>query len=73
MGITFSLPQTALIRNGRDINGLYLEWIIGELKPEQLKKLIEAKEVAGEMGRSIFNLTENQLNTIREFANRITP
>jgi len=73
MGYESTLPEHAQIRTGKDINGIFLERISIELKPEQLFEIAKAHKIDLQLGNTKFGFTKNQMNTIRDFAKYITP
>ena len=73
LGMQFPLPMSAKVRNSNDVNGLFMESMRVELKPEQFSKMANAKKVEFRLGNASFGFTEDQMNTLREFANRIKP
>jgi hypothetical protein len=73
LGMQVPLPMHAQVRGGKNVNGLVMEWMFVDLKPEQLSKLVNAKKVALQLGDATFEFTSDQMNTVREFAKRITP
>jgi hypothetical protein len=73
LGLQNPLPPNANVGQGRAIDQLYLEWLIIELKPEQFARLAQAHKVEFQIGRTKFQFTDDQMNTIRAFASSITP
>lgn len=73
LGLENPLPASALVREGKDIDRLYMEWLLIDLKMEQFAKIARAGTVEFQIGKTRFQFTENQMNTVRAFASRITP
>ena len=73
LGLETFLPATARVREGKDIDRLYMEWLLIDFKIEQFSKIAKAKTVEFRIGRTGFQFTENQMNTIRTFSSLITP
>ncbi len=72
LGLQNPLPANAKVAQGRTIDHLYLEWLIIELKPEQFARLAQSRKVEFQIGRTKFQFTDDQMNTIRAFASLIT-
>lgn len=72
LGMQIPLPASAEVRSG-NVNGLFMEWVLIDLKPEQFFRIANAKKVGFRLGSTSFGFTENQLNTVRDFASRIKP
>jgi hypothetical protein len=68
-----SLPLSAKVRDGDNVNGLFMEWMFIDMKPEQFLKIANAKKVEFRLGNTSFEFTEDQMNTVRDFASRIKP
>jgi hypothetical protein len=73
MGQPSQLPGNARIRNGDGINGIFMEQLFFQLKPEQLLKIAGARNVELQLGETRFALTANQLSTARSFLGQIDP
>ena len=73
LGLQNPLPPAANVAMGRDIDHLYLEWLLIELKPAQFAKLAQSGSVEFQIGRTKFQFTDNQMGTIRAFAALIKP
>jgi hypothetical protein len=73
LGIQILLPLSAKIRDGNNVNGLFMEWMLTDMKPEQFLKIANAKKVEFRLGNTSFGFTENQMDTVRDFASRIKP
>ncbi|MBD0371866.1 MAG: hypothetical protein ICV60_13585 [Pyrinomonadaceae bacterium] len=73
LGLENPLPAGARVREGKDIDGLYMEWLSINLKWEQFTKIATAKTVEFQIGKTRFQFTENQMNTVRAFASHLTP
>ena len=67
------LPDSAQIKAQGGVNGLFMEQIFVELKPEQLQKVAGAKKVEIQIGASKFELTDEYLSTTRDFNSRLIP
>jgi len=72
LGLQNPLPANAKVGQGRTIDHLYLEWLIIDLKPEQFARLAQSRKVEFQIGRTKFQFTDDQMNTIRAFASLIT-
>jgi TonB family protein len=68
-----SLPENARIKNGQEINGIFMEQIFFQLKPEQLSKIATARSVELKMGATEFALIVDYQNIARSFLSRIDP
>jgi len=73
LGLQNPLPPNAQVANGRDIEHLYLEWLIIELKPEQFAQMARTHNLEFQIGKTKFQFTGSQMDTIRAFAALITP
>lgn len=74
MGMQVPFPQSAAVRNaGGDVNGLTMEWVEINIKPEQLSKLAAASEVRFQLGSTTFALNEEHLQILRDFVSQLTP
>ena len=73
LGMGISLPLSAKVRDGNNVNGLFMEWMFIDMKPEQFLKIANAKKVEFRLGNTSFEFTEDQMNTVRDFASRIKP
>jgi hypothetical protein len=73
LGLQNPLPPNANVAQGRTVDQLYLEWLLIELKPEQFARLAQSHKVEFQIGRTKFQFTDDQMNTIRAFASSITP
>ncbi|MGB7923858.1 MAG: hypothetical protein WCF57_11495 [Pyrinomonadaceae bacterium] len=73
LGMQIPVPMSATVRNGDNVNGLFMELMHIEMKPEQFAKIANAKKVEFRMGNTSFAFTEDQMNTVRDFAGRIKP
>jgi hypothetical protein len=73
IGLQNPLPPTAKVSEGRDIDHLYMEWLFIKLKPEQLAKIAKSHKLGFQIGKTNFQFTESQMNTIRAFVSLITP
>jgi hypothetical protein len=73
LGLQNPLPPNAKVAQGRDIDHLYLEWLIIELKPERFAKIAQSHNVEFQIGQTKFQFTDNQMKTLRAFAALITP
>lgn len=73
LGLQNPLPPNAKVAQGRDIVHLYLEWLIIELKPEQFARIAQSHNLECQIGRTKFQFTSDQMNTIRAFASLVTP
>ena len=73
LGLQNPLPPNARVANGRDIDHLYLEWLIIELKPEQFAQMAQTRNLEFQIGKTNFKFTDSQMDTIRAFAALITP
>jgi len=67
------LPDNAQVRAQGGVNGLFMEQIFVELKPEQLTKIANAKKVEIQLGISKFGFTDEYLSTTRDFNSRLIP
>lgn len=67
------LPKTAQVKAQGDINGLYMEQIFFEFKPDQLQKIAQAKKVEMQLGVTKLVFANEYLSTIRDFANHLVP
>lgn len=73
IGYENTLPKEAQIRAGKDVNGVFMEEIFLQLKPEQFLEIAKAQMIDLQLGSTKFGFTENQMSTMRDFAKRITP
>lgn len=73
LGLSNPMPANALVKEGKDVGRLYMEWLLIALKPEQFSKIAKAKTVELQIGKTKFQFTENQMNTVRAFNSQITP
>jgi len=73
LGLQNPLPPNAKVAQQKDIEHLYLEWLLLELKPEQFARIANSRSVEFQIGRTTFHFTDDQMNTIRAFASLITP
>ena len=73
LGLQNPLPASAKVREGRDIDHLYMEWLVIDLKLEQFAKISKSTKVVFQIGKTTFQFSENQMGTIRAFASLITP
>lgn len=73
LGLQNPLPTDARVTQGRKIDQLYLEWLVIELKPEQFGRLAQSRKLELQIGKTTFQFTDDQMNTIRTFASLITP
>jgi TonB family protein len=67
------LPKEALVKGLEGVNGLYMEQVFIELKPEQLLLIAHAKKVELQLGTTRIGFIADQLNTIRDFSSRLAP
>lgn len=67
------LPKEALVKGAEGVNGLYMEQVFIELKPDQLLKIAQAKKVELQLGTTRIGFIADQLNTIRDFSSRLVP
>jgi TonB family protein len=67
------LPGTAQLKDADGINGIVMEQLFFELKPEQLLKIANANSVEMQLGETKLALTANQLSTARSFLGQINP
>lgn len=73
LGLQNPLPPNAKVALQKDIDHLYLEWLLIELKPEQFAKITKSRSVEFQIGKTTFQFSDDQMNTIRAFASLITP
>jgi TonB family protein len=67
------LPKEALVKGAEGVNGLFMEQVFIELKPEQLLLIANAKKVELQLGTTKIGFIADQLNTIRDFNSRLVP
>jgi TonB family protein len=65
------LPKTAQVKAQGSINGLFMEQIFVELKPDQLLKIAKAGKVEMQLGATRLEISNDYLSTIRAFNNRV--
>lgn len=68
-----TLPRDAQITGGKGVTGLFMERIIVSLSHKRLVKMANAQKIELRLGDTTFGFTENHMNTIRDFARRLTP
>ena len=73
LGLQNPLPRQAHVAQGRDIEHLYMEWLIVEVKPEQFARMAQSRKLEFQIGKTHFQFTEGQMNTLHAFAALITP
>lgn len=73
LGLQNPLPPNARVSQGRDVDHLYLEWLIIDLKPEQFAQMAQARKLEFQIGTTKFQFSDSQMETIRAFAASITP
>jgi hypothetical protein len=73
LGLQNPLPPNAQLAKARDIDHLYLEWLMIDLKAEQFARIAQARKLEFQIGKTKFQLTDSQMDTIRSFAAAITP
>ena len=73
LGLQNPLPPDAKVSQGKAIDQLYLEWLTIDLKPEQFARVAQSQKVEFQIGKTKFQFTDSQMNTIRAFASSITP
>lgn len=66
-----SLPENARIKDGDGINGIFMEQVFFQLKPEQLLKIATAKSVELQLEETKFGLLVDYQNIVRSFLRRI--
>jgi TonB family protein len=67
------LPKEALVKGVEGVNGLFMEEVFIELKPDQLLLMAHAKKVELQLGATRIVFLAEQLNTIRDFSSRLSP
>ena len=72
LGLQISLPQNAQVKSG-GVNGLFMEQLYTDIKSKDLVRIVDAKDVEVFLGKQKLNLSESQMNTLREFARRLNP
>lgn len=65
------MPLQGVRKDFERIKDAYAEWIILYLNPEEAKKLATARRIRLHIGTQELNFTDNHMNTIRDFVNRI--
>ena len=70
-GIDLKVPKTAQVRGSKGVEGLIMEGLFIDIKPEQFLKIARAKKVEFQLGDTKFEFAENQMNMIRDFVSRI--
>lgn len=73
LGYESPLPDGAQIRAGKNVDGVFMERIFVELKSERLLEIAKVHKLEFQLGNTKFGFTENQMNTIRDFAEYVTP
>lgn len=73
LGQPSHLPDSAQVKASGGVNGLFMEQIFVELKPDQLLKIARAKQVEMQLGMTRVKLTDEYLSTIRDFNSRLIP
>ncbi len=74
LGMEVPFPKTARVRNASgDVNGLTMEWLDINMKANQFAKIVAAKKVEFQLGSNAFELDENHMAIMSEFAAKITP
>lgn len=68
-----SLSAVAQINGGRGINGLFIEQILFQLKPDQLLKMVNAKVLEAQLGSTGLSFSASQMDTMRSFLSQIYP
>ena len=73
LGMEVSVPATARVRTAGTVDGLTAEWLLTDMKMERFLKIAAAKTVEFRLGKTSFGFSENQMDTIRDFARRLNP
>ena len=73
LGEPSPLPDNAQVKVKEGMNGLLMEQIFLELKPDQIRKIAGAKRVVMQLGVNRFELSDEYMSTIRDFNSRLIP
>jgi hypothetical protein len=73
LGLQVPTPASAKVRNAQGVNGLALEMFVFTIKPDQLDRIGEAKQLEFRLGDTALPVTEGQMNILRDFASRLKP
>ena len=72
IGMQVPLPQGAVIRAGGTMNGMTMELLTLQLKPEQFLKMATSPSIRFKIGSTILTPTNRHIDVIRNFAEQVT-
>lgn len=68
-----AVPADSQIVNGAGVSGLVAEQIFLSLNHKKWLRISAAHKIEVKLGQTAFTLSDNQVNTVRDFARRISP